>query len=337
MPDPTHGSNGSDPNSILFDYDPAGASSATAKQDGLAQKGIVGVRASERMAEADAKRVLAHREKFIAAAGQFGVPPALLAAIASRESRGGGALDKQGFGDRGNGFGLMQVDKRFHTLEGAPDPTSLGHIMQAAGILATFRKQVAKRHPDWNPERQLQGAVAAYNAGVGNVRTLDGMDKGTTGNDYSNDVWARARFLAGLMGGAVHAAADAAAGFTMLQRGQRGDAVRELQETLMRLNYLELTEAQKATGLGLFGPKTEAALKEFQKEKQLKADGVYTLETCLALRASAPTPPPLVDTGAGGDAAVNVPLPKAAPHSIAKRRAAKRKATKRKAAKRRSR
>jgi peptidoglycan hydrolase-like protein with peptidoglycan-binding domain len=292
--------------------------------------------------------------------------------------------------------------------------------MQANGILASFRTQIAKRHADWHPERQLQGAVAAYNSGVGNVQTLDGMDKGTTGNDYSNDVWARARFFAGKMGSAVPATPsetvaalkpivnvlvpapllDAVAdGLSKLQRGQQGDAVKELQEMLMKLKYLELTDEQKATGFGLFGPKTEtalqsfqrdvylppsgvlevlthdalgqilggavkrdadnqigvvrrmqdrlvalkklsktvigkgygafgpkteAALKEFQKEVQLAADGVYTLETYLALRASAPSPPPVIDVGAGDDKAVNTQLPNAGPGFFAKGGATKR-------------
>ena len=39
------------------------------------------------------------------------------------------------------------------------------------------------------------GAVAAYNFGVGNVQSWGGLDIGSTGNDYSNDVMARAQYL----------------------------------------------------------------------------------------------------------------------------------------------
>ena len=39
------------------------------------------------------------------------------------------------------------------------------------------------------------GAVAAYNFGTGNVVTWGNLDVGTTGNDYSNDVMARAKYL----------------------------------------------------------------------------------------------------------------------------------------------
>ncbi len=39
------------------------------------------------------------------------------------------------------------------------------------------------------------GGVAAYNFGVSNVRSWDRLDIGSTGNDYSNDVIARAQHL----------------------------------------------------------------------------------------------------------------------------------------------
>jgi soluble lytic murein transglycosylase-like protein len=180
-----------DTNAILAKFTPTGASRQTAGQDGLGP----GVESSHKMAQTDGARVLKHRDAFNQAGRKLGLPPALLAAIASRESRGGSAL-QGGWGDNRNAFGIMQVDKRFHKIEGLDNPASAAHIMQAAGILQSFLKEVQKRHPDWPPERQLQGAVVAYNSGVDNVRTLEGMDVGTTGDDYSNDVWARAQFYA---------------------------------------------------------------------------------------------------------------------------------------------
>lgn len=38
-----------------------------------------------------------------------GVDPAIIAAIMSRESRAGNALDANKWGDHGNAYGLMQV------------------------------------------------------------------------------------------------------------------------------------------------------------------------------------------------------------------------------------
>jgi len=177
-------------NEILGEYAPTGASAATAKQDGLT---VTGTPASEKLAHADVARILRNKPRFDAASAKFNLPPALLAGIASRESRGGAVLDKDGWGDNGNAFGIMQVDKRFHQIQGAEDPASQAHIDQATAIVKSYFGQMQEAHADWPPARRLQGAVVAYNSGPGNVKTLGGMDVGTTGNDYSNDVWARAR------------------------------------------------------------------------------------------------------------------------------------------------
>jgi hypothetical protein len=85
-------------NDILAQFQPTGASDQTARQDGLPDLGITSVRASERMANTDRQRVMRHKEKFMIAAQDARLPPALLAAIASRESRGGNLLDHNGEG-----------------------------------------------------------------------------------------------------------------------------------------------------------------------------------------------------------------------------------------------
>ncbi len=177
-------------NAILMELETTGASDQTAKQDRL--KG--GVEASSKMAQTDLNRVKKYAEVFVKIASAKGLPPALLAAIASRESRGGNILDENGCGDHGNGFGIMQVDKRYHKTTGGP--ASEEHITQAAGILKDMLNTIKKKHPKWTAAQQLKGAVAAYNSGTGNVQTLERMDVGTTGNDYSADVWARARHYA---------------------------------------------------------------------------------------------------------------------------------------------
>lgn len=60
---------------------------------------------------------------------------------------------------------------------------------------------------------------------------------------------------------------------TDLHKGSRGPAVERLQDSLVKLGFL--TPAQKATGPGIFGPKTEAALKAFQRSAHLEANGKY--------------------------------------------------------------
>lgn len=288
-------------NRILFNYQPTGASIATARQDKLPQRGIIGVAASRAMAVADRQRVLALREKFTAAGQQFSIAPSLLAAIASRESRGGSVL-VNGFGDHGNGFGVMQVDKRHHVLQGTIDPFGLAHITQATGILRDSINQVQHNHPDWPLERQVQGGVSGYNQGPARINTLDRMDLGSTGNDYSNDVWARAQFYAEQMGSAGPAVpllpstgasqpvvfpaptlSAVLAGQSTLGRHQQGGAVIDLQNALLALQYLVLTDEEKRAGLSTFGPKTEQAVTTFQQDVYLPPTGVCDAMTFMAL------------------------------------------------------
>lgn len=166
-----------------------GASAITARQDGLS----AGIAASQQMAKTDLARVMAIADRFRTAGDKFNLPPALLAAIASRESRCGNAL-VQGFGDGGNAFGIMQIDKRFHAIPDSQEPTAIAHIEQATSILANFLQQIIAKHPGWEDEFVLKGAAVAYNSGVANVQTKNGMDIGTAGNDYGSDVVARAQF-----------------------------------------------------------------------------------------------------------------------------------------------
>ena len=77
---------------------------------------------------------------------------------------------------------------------------------------------------------------------------------------------------------------------SVLKRGDRGAEVQEIQEMLVRLGFL--TQREMNTGKGTFGPKTEAAVKEFQHEHGLDPGGTVTLETRTAIRAVAKAAPP---------------------------------------------
>jgi hypothetical protein len=179
-------------NSILADFEGTGASANTAAQDHLEP----GRAASFAMAKTDLRRIQPLKDRFNSAADETALPPALLAALSSRESRCGNVLDHSGFGDGGNAFGILQVDRRFHALAGLPDPTSQTHISQAAGILKSFLAETTTKFPSASAARQLQAAVAAYNCGAGHVASPETADAITTGHDYSNDVWERAKFYA---------------------------------------------------------------------------------------------------------------------------------------------
>ncbi len=261
-------------NDILFQYQSAGASQTTAwpQSKRLKDKKIVGVEASEALAKEDLPRLKPYAALFLAAAQAHHVPPALLAAIASRESRGGAALTDDGWGDNYNGFGLMQVDKQNHPKGG---PYSGAHVLQAARILKDAIAEVKKKHPGWPAAQQLRGGVAAYNFGASNVWTIAGMDQKTTGDDYSSDVWARARFLAPDFGGTgtsavavvpvVVQAPSPSSTTAGAPKTKSLPVVHELQSLLIRHGYM--TPEEVRTGPGLLGPRTRAAVARFLKDK----------------------------------------------------------------------
>lgn len=158
-----------------------------------------GVEKSEQDAEIDADRLRRNKEMMTyirEAAKQTGIDPAIIAAIISRESNCGTTLCENGWAKKGKGYGVMQVDSNSHTPKTAEGPTSLAHILQGANILRELIKNIKEDvKPSWPPEWQIRGAIAAYNFGPDDVRTMANLDKGSTGHDYSSDVLARAQYF----------------------------------------------------------------------------------------------------------------------------------------------
>ena len=66
----------------------------------------------------------------------------------------------------------------------------------------------------------------------------------------------------------------------LLKKGSRGDAVRELQETLNRLGY------DCGSADGIFGEKTRQAVERFQRDHALTADGIVGQQTWRAIDAA---------------------------------------------------
>jgi peptidoglycan hydrolase-like protein with peptidoglycan-binding domain len=104
-------------------------------------------------------------------------------------------------------------------------------------------------------------------------------------------------------GAPIRRTADLALG--SLRSGARGDAVRRLQDALVTLGHL--SAADRATGPGVFGPKTLAAVLAFQRRAGIVVDGVVGPQTEAALEralgggggpAAAPTRP--APTSGGG-------------------------------------
>jgi len=140
----------------------------------------------------DFAQISSLKDKFDNAAKRYGIPVEILAGIASRESRVGKHLNPAGYDEEKKAYGIMQVDERYHKRRGKK-PDSQEHIDQSAEILAKNKKEIDKKFPKWSEEQRMQAAVAAYNFGVGNVKSWKGLDKGTTGDNYSSDVMERAK------------------------------------------------------------------------------------------------------------------------------------------------
>jgi peptidoglycan hydrolase-like protein with peptidoglycan-binding domain len=172
---------------------------ATAEPEGLA---VGGVASSHEIMERDLVHLTPQRLENLRRAGaRLKVPVEVIVALASRESHLGAILGKfgndPGWGDGNHAWGILQVDRRFHSIQGLDDPFSQAHVEQASGIFASFRDQVQRIHPDWADEFVLKGACVAYNSGPDNVQTIAGMNQGTAHNDYGDDVIARAQFCRG--------------------------------------------------------------------------------------------------------------------------------------------
>ncbi|XP_062577283.1 glycine, glutamate and proline-rich protein-like [Saccostrea cucullata] len=164
-----------------------------------------GISASIREITPDLSRLNTKKKCYVTAGQNNCIHPAVIAAIASRESHAGRLLiSTNGYGDNNNAYGTMQCDVRHcpvcDSKTGRNCKTyhwdSCEHInMMTKYTLVRYIKQVKSKHPTWTPEQQQQGGVAAYNFGVSNVRSWKNLDKGSTNDDYSNDVMARAQYL----------------------------------------------------------------------------------------------------------------------------------------------
>jgi soluble lytic murein transglycosylase-like protein len=136
------------------------------------------------------------------------IPIALLLAIASRESGMGLSLDANWTGDNGNGIGIMQIDRRYHS-----------------DFTGRFANNDHQANIDYGAEflsgliRQFPGdrtaAVAAYNAGASRVRSalVSGLppDAVTTGRDYGSDVIERMNVIESILGASKKSSFTAAA------------------------------------------------------------------------------------------------------------------------------
>ncbi|CAL8400961.1 unnamed protein product [Arctogadus glacialis] len=153
-----------------------------------------GDEASKKMASEDLARMRTYKTIIGNVARKHNVDPALIAAIISRESRGGAAISgNNGWCSKRKSFGLMQVAAESHTPSGAWD--SKEHLDQATGILVGIIEEVQGNFSSWSPEQHLKGALAYYNMGSMVLSSgPQGVDHHTKGGNYSADVLTRAEF-----------------------------------------------------------------------------------------------------------------------------------------------
>lgn len=142
---------------------------------------------------------------FQKSAKDYDFTPALLMAIASRETNMRNII-----GDRGHGFGCMQIDVRSFpewVYSGAWErpaesiergaqvlDSKLTQIHNGAGkyLRIVHKTFLGKSFP--TAEIALQVAAACYNAGLWpyySYSTGAPIDQYTTGHNYSSDVWSR--------------------------------------------------------------------------------------------------------------------------------------------------
>jgi hypothetical protein len=169
----------------------------------------------------DLEAAARHGATIVAAAGDFGLAPAVIVALGSRESRWGLALSPRGPtgtsdsiprpftgphrdgplppDGRGFGRGLMQIDYDAHAFaRSGPWHEPDANVRYACEVLLAFRP-VLRRHTVLHGDALLRAMLAAHNCGLDNVlravrHGLD-LDFYTAGRDYAREILNRAGFF----------------------------------------------------------------------------------------------------------------------------------------------
>ncbi|CAG5128304.1 unnamed protein product, partial [Candidula unifasciata] len=118
-----------------------------------------GVAASNADAQHDLPYLEQHRSCYQASADKHCIQASVIAAIASRESRGGSLLTSTGgYGDNHNAWGIMQCDINHSGLNCLSCAwNSCCHIeMMTANILIPYINQVKSKLPSFSQDQALQ-------------------------------------------------------------------------------------------------------------------------------------------------------------------------------------
>jgi peptidoglycan hydrolase-like protein with peptidoglycan-binding domain len=224
---------------------------------------LVNVPGSERVSQG-------FKEKVIKIASDLGTNPNFLMAVMSFET--GETFDPAKRNPVSGAVGLIQFMK--------PTAQGLGTTQEAlAQMTAEDQLDFVAKHfrPFKNRLKTLEDAYMAvlFPAAVGKGAAHVLFRKPTTRYNQNRglDINGDGRITVGEAADKVRAklgAAGAGVG-QVLRRGSEGPEVQRMQEELADIGYL--TRAQLQTGPGKFGPKTEAALKNFQRDNHLDANG----------------------------------------------------------------
>ncbi|MBX9882943.1 MAG: hypothetical protein K2X73_13335 [Sphingomonas sp.] len=138
--------------------------------------------------EAGVDRAIANWSTIVSAANAHGIDPALLGAIAIRES------DFQDINQIGGGLGrgVFQIDLGAHPGVTEAQANDLAWSADyAANLLATNMAELARDHPNFTHDQLTQATAASYNFGTGNISgNPSTIDVGTTGGNYGSNVQA---------------------------------------------------------------------------------------------------------------------------------------------------
>lgn len=168
----------------------------------------------------DIERIRKYEKLLRTVCGKYGEDPYLWAALMLRESGAGYAAPywpkgtHLGWGDgsteaeptKGYGFGLFQIDRRFHAvfLSSAAAKTPEGQLKYAIELHQSNVAYQKKYYPEGNEKFWRRAALAAYNCGNGGViksvgfhfpeGTADAVDvdKRTAGANYSKWILTKA-------------------------------------------------------------------------------------------------------------------------------------------------
>lgn len=201
------------------DPQPTGIKPHLNKKTGKMSAGGIGAAEGNASAAKSIERITNNdlKAKFERLGEKYGVPPALIAGIASRESEMGGTTqqrgiyagwgDPQGKNREYHGFGIIQVDKYTAPVPGLPaklqaafgkeklDQFSEEHIEWGVQSFLVKLNENRAKFPKLSEANQIATAVSKYNGGT-KTKPYPANDLKTTGHDYANDTLIRAQWFA---------------------------------------------------------------------------------------------------------------------------------------------